>query len=471
MRRWLWILLGILVIAGGFFAYGRYRSAQQALSLEDLQTVEVMRGPLTATVGATGTVQADQQAQLVFKTSGTVESVKPEVGQQVAQGELLASLKRTSLPSQIILAEADLIEAQRALDEILNSTTSRARAQQSVAQALDQLENVEYMWRVRQEGNRASENVMEEARANLLLAKNELDRAQQIYDATPGDPDENASKALALSNLAAARQRVDAVQRKINWYTGHPTEVEQALLDADVAVAEANLMDAEREWERLKDGPDPNNVAVTEARIAAAEANLELAAIEAPFSGVISAVEIKPGDQVSQGMLAFELVDLSRLLVDVEVSEVDINRVELGQSAILTFDAVLGREYLGQVVEIGLTGKAVQGVVNFIVTVELQDPDEAVKPGMTAAVNLVVDQLADVLLVPNRAVRVVEGERVVYIIEDNRLRQIPIELGVSSDTYSEIVDGDLKQGQQVVLNPPAVFEAGGGPPPFVGGGR
>jgi HlyD family secretion protein len=470
MRRWLWILLVILVLAGGIFAYDRYRAAQQALNLEDLQTVEVMRGPLTATVGATGTVQANQHAQLIFKTSGTVESVIAKVGQEVSQGDLLASLQQTSLPSQLILAEADLIEAQRALDEILNSSVSRAQAQQSVARALDQLENVEYMWRVRQEGNRASENVLEEARANLLLAKNELDRAQEIYDHTPGDPDENASKALALSNLSAARQHVDAIQRKLNWYTGYPTEVEQALLDADVAVAEASLMDAEREWERLKDGPDPNDIAVTEARIAAAQANLELAAIKAPFDGVISASEVKPGDQISQGTFAFELVDLSRLLVDVEVSEVDINRVEVGQSAILTFDAVLGREYLGQVVEIGLTGKVVQGVVNFIVTVELQDLDEAVKPGMTAAVNLVVDQLEEVLLVPNRAVRVVEGERVVYIIRDNRLQRIRIELGVSSDTYSEVVGGDLEQGQMVVLNPPAVFETGNGPPPFVRGG-
>jgi HlyD family secretion protein len=230
-------------------------------------------------------------------------------------------------------------------------------------------------------------------------------------------------------------------------------------------------MDAEREWERLKDGPDPEDIAVAKARIDAAQANLELASIQAPFEGVISAIEVKPGDQVSQGMLAFELVDLSRMLVDVEVSEVDINRVKIGQPAVLTFDAVLDREYIGEVVEIDLTGQVVQGVVNFFVTVEIRDPDESVKPGMTAAVNLIVDQLDDVLLVPNRAVRVVDGERVVYILENDQLQRIPIQLGVSSETFSEVLEGKLSPGQRVVLNPPAVFEAGGGPPPFVGGGR
>jgi HlyD family secretion protein len=106
------------------------------------------------------------------------------------------------------------------------------------------------------------------------------------------------------------------------------------------------------------------------------------------------------------------------------------------------------------------------------VTVELVDADEAIKPGMTAAVNITVDQIEDVLLVPNRAVRVVDGQRIVYVLRDGELEPVEIILGVSSESYSEIVGGDLQEGDPIVLNPPMIFDTTGGPPPFVqGGGR
>jgi HlyD family secretion protein len=111
-------------------------------------------------------------------------------------------------------------------------------------------------------------------------------------------------------------------------------------------------------------------------------------------------------------------------------------------------------------------GNIVQGVVEFTVTIALNDADEAVKPGMTAAVNIVVNQLENVLLVPNRAVRVREGQRVVYVMDNGALQAVEITLGASSETVSEVIDGDLQVGDMVVLNPPTVFEQNG-PPPFV----
>ena len=155
------------------------------------------------------------------------------------------------------------------------------------------------------------------------------------------------------------------------------------------------------------------------------------------------------------------------MLIDVEISEVDINRVALGQPVTLTFDASLDKTYQGQVVEIGLSGDVVQGVVNFNVVVEVMDADGAIKPMMTTAANIVVDQIDNVLLVPNRAVRIRDGERVVYVIRDDAYQPIPIKLGVSSETYSQIIDGELSEGDLIVLNPPVIFESTGGPPPFV----
>ena len=115
--------------------------------------------------------------------------------------------------------------------------------------------------------------------------------------------------------------------------------------------------------------------------------------------------------------------------MDVEVSEVDINSVNIGQPVTLTFDAILGQEYHGEVVEVAQAGTSTNGVVNFKVTVELTDADSSVKPGMTAAVNIVVEEMKDVVLVPNRAVRLVDAQRVVYLLVDGQPVKKEIRLG------------------------------------------
>jgi HlyD family secretion protein len=120
---------------------------------------------------------------------------------------------------------------------------------------------------------------------------------------------------------------------------------------------------------------------------------------------------------------------------------------------------------------VGLVGTVTQGVVNFKVTIELVDADEAIKPGMTAAVSIVVQQINDVLLVPNRAVRVVDGQRVVYILVDGAPEMIAIELGASSDMYSEVVGGDLQLGDVIVLSVINDFSSFGHPPGMMFGGR
>ena len=467
MKRWFVIPIVLLVLVGGYFAFQLYRQSQQDSLISDLQTVEAATGALTATVGATGTVNANQSAILTFQTSGTVETVDVALGDYVVDGELLASLVQTSLTTQVILAQADLVAAQQALDDLLHSEQARAMAQRALAQAQDALKDANYVLTVRQQGNRANQDTLDAARANLILAENEVDRAQAVYDSLSGRSEDDPARALALSKLVSARRNRDSIQRNLNWYTGHPTEIEQALLDADVALAEAQLADAEREWDRLKNGPDSDDIAAAEARVAAAEASLRLSRIEAPFTGTITSVEIKSGDQVSPGTLAFGLADLSRLLVDVEVSEVDINRIQLGQPVFLNFDAAPERVYQGEVIEIGMAGMVVQGVVNFDVTVELTDPDEKIKPGMTSAVNIVVSQIEDVLLIPNRAVRVENGERVVYVLREGMIESVKVRLGVSSETHSEVIESVLKPGDLIVLNPPIVFDMTG-PPGFVG---
>jgi HlyD family secretion protein len=515
MKRALWIIGIIVFLVVAFFAYRAYSSSQSAQAAqENLQTVALEEGSLAATIGATGTVRANQSANLGWQTSGTIEQVNVRTGAQVEKDQELANLSQTSLAQNVILAQADLVSAQKALDDLLNSQVQQAQALQAVEnaqQALDDahnpelaqaraikaiadaqklIETAERNLRIAQSS--ASQSSIDEARANVTLAKDRLDRARDKYEPYASRPETNVTRATLLSELSAAQQQYDAAVRQLNSLEGTAGEtdlaVRQAELEtaqaqlveaerdwerikdgtspADISLLEAQLADAQRNWERLKDGPDPDDMAAAQARLAAAQATLDQAHLVAPFSGIITSVDSKPGDQVNPGTPAFRLDDLSHLWVDVEVSEVDINQVKSGQPAILTFDAVLSKEYHGQVVEVAPVGSETLGVVNFKVTVELTDADEDVRPGMTSAVEIVVSQLDNTLLVPNQAVRAEEGKRMVYILDENgQLTPVEITLGANSDRYSQLLEGDLQPGDLIVLNPPIDFFSGGPPGP------
>jgi HlyD family secretion protein len=461
-----WIILGVIaiILVGGYFVVRQFRDNQQSAAASEYQTVRAERGNLTATVGATGVVRANQSALLTWQTSGSVEQVMVDVGEVVDADEILASLEKTSLPQNVILAQADLVNAQNTLEDLYDTELALAQAEQNLANAQKAVEDAQrYVDNINADAPQAD---VDQARANVVLAKDELDKARKAFRPYENKAEDNVNRATLQNKLAEAQQRYDAAVSRLNNLLGTVSDTTMEIAQSNLEVAKAQLEDAQKRYDDLKAGPDPVDVTNAQTRIDAAQATLKMVNIQAPFSGKITNVEVKPGDLVSPGTPAFRIDDLSHLLVDVQVSEVDINRIQPGQDVSLTFDAILGKEYNGIVKEVALVGNSNQGVVDFTVTVELTDGDEDVRPGMTAAVNIVVRQLEDVLLVPNRAVRVREGERVVYILQGGNLTPIPITLGASSDTSSEVVDGDLKTGDVIVLNPPIVFDQSG-PPPFV----
>jgi len=413
ITRKTWVIIGVvfiaLVIALFAFASG---GKEQTL----YQTAPLARGNLIATVGATGSVRAQQSAALLWQTTGVVETVNVEIGDVVKKDTVLASLDKGTLNQSIILAEADFVSAQKALEDVKNSDTARAQALRTL-------------------------------------------------DAAEGDYQKAFDYRKGLNGKITITEAYWSFgQLKTRVYKGYADA--ETIKDADekLALAEAKLNDARRANERVKDGVDPADVVAAEARVAAAQATLNLARVAAPFDGTITQASPVVGDQVTAGNPAFRIDDLSHLLVDVQVSEVDINRVTLDQNATLTFDAILGKEYNGKVVQVGQAGDTVQGIVNFTVTVELTDADEFVKPGMTAAVNIITEEQKDMLLVPNRAVRIVDGERIVYILVENAPQKVKITLGATSDVMSALASGDLKEGDLIILNPPSM---NGGP--FGGG--
>ncbi len=448
-KTWIWIGAGVVVVI--IAAALIFRPRQTAGAQSELQTIEVQIGELTATIGGTGTLRANQTATLAWETSGDVANVYVKVGDVVSKGLELADLDPLSLSQSVIMAKADLVSAQQNLEDLQNSAVATAKAQMTLAQAQSELEDATQD-RTSKDYQRASDATVDGLKADLIMAERALEDAQGFYDGVAAMPENDPVRAQALSNLSAAKKARDRAQYNLEYALGMPDTNEVAEADARVALAQANYDEALREWERLKDGSDPDDIAAAQARVDALLATIGAADLEAPFDGTVTLVDIIAGDQANPGSAVFRIDDLTRLLTEVQIPEVDINQVQVGQPATLTFDAVPEVEYHGVVVEVAQVGSVTATGVDFTVTIELTDADAAIKPGMTAAVNIVTTQLEEVLLVPNRAVRTQDGERIVWVLENGIPVSRSIKLGSSSDTYSQVLSG-LDAGELVIMNP------------------
>ena len=455
-KKWLYIGLGALVVIllAVFVGIPRVQAAQQSSTTTTYQTQAVALGSITGTVGATGNVRTNQSVVINWQTSGIVSKIDVTPGQQVKAGDPLAELDPTSLPQNVLNAQNALAADQKALDNLLNSDVARANAEVALITAEKNLVTAQQAMQSKQYQN-ASSTQIDVARANLILAQNALDNATQIYNKNSGRSNTDPVYAAALSQFAAAQQKFDQAQANLNYATSMPNPLDVQLATADLHLAQANYLDAKRNWEELKDGPNPIDVAAAQAKVAADQAIINQSRPTSPISGTITVINNKPGDLVSNGMLAFQIDDMSHLYLDVSVSEVDINNVQPGQKVDLTFDAVASKTYPGVVTQIADVGTVSNGVVNYTVTVELQQPDQQVRPGMTASANITIPGPQNVVLAPNRAIRTVNGQRVVYVLRNGVPVPLPVTLGMSSSTESEVTGGPLRQGMLVVLNPPA----------------
>ena len=453
MGRKAWLIgLAIVIVLGIFLVINNSKQAQQKL-LASMQTVAVKKGDLVAIVGATGTVNANQSASIAWQTNGRVAEINVKLNDLAVKDQVLAELDPASVSQAINSARADLVSAKRDLEDVLQSKTSEADAYLTLTKAEDKVQTTK---NDRDHWNYKNSDWIRvyQARSAFLQAANELKKAQNAFDAVAMLPSGDASQKAAAEKLPAAQLVNDKALRNLNLILGRTYDNTVAEDFANYDLAKAKADDARRAWERLANGPNKDDIEAAQARVDAAESTVKMAKITAPFNGTITQVDAKVGDEVKAGIASFRVDALSRLLVKVEIPEVDVNRVNVGQRVELTFDAVLGSKYTGTVTEVEPVGTDNQGVVNFTITIELKDGDGEVRPGMTAAVNIVVSEIKDVLIVPNRAVSKKSGNYVVFILKNNQVTGIPVEIGASSDVETEITKGDLKEGDLIIVNPP-----------------
>ncbi len=385
-------LLGLLLIGALILGACDAGSAQET-------EVEPVAEPdaFVSVVSATGIVVPRQWATLSLPTAGIVAELPVSVGDQVESGSVLVGLSGAEqLEAAVAASRLEWVNASQALDTLIeNADVAKAQAEQDLANARDELRDADYTWRVRQEGNRASGDAINAAEANLILAEDEVKKAQKAYNRVSGRRESDPVRALALSNLSAARQHRDSVLRNLNWLTGKPTDLQQALLDADVEVAQANVAEADRRLARLANGPDPRALEAAEMRLANAEAQLRAAEtaladllLRAPFGGTVGELHVRANEWVAPGQPVLLLADLQNMRVETtDLNEIDVAQVSVGDSVTITFDALADLVLTGRVTQIA--PKAAEGAgVNFTVIIELDEVPAELRWGMTAFVDI-----------------------------------------------------------------------------------
>jgi multidrug efflux pump subunit AcrA (membrane-fusion protein) len=322
-----------------------------------------------------------------------VKALPVAVGDTVERDELLVQLSgRQQLEAALEAAELEQLLAQQALDQVYaDEELARAQAQNELALARDAVREADYIYTVRQEGNRASQDTIEGARVRLREAREKMEDAKSAFDRADGD----SAKARAYDRYASAKASYNSALANYNWFTGHPTDIEQAMLEGDLAVAQARLAQAEADWGDVKDGPDPEVLALAKARleqttaaVKAAEAALRDAELRAPFDGTVSAVLTRSNEWVNPGQPVIDLADLTRFQVETtDLSEIDAARVAVDAPVTITFDALPGVVVQGHVVRIAPKASEGSGV-NYTVWIQLDEIPSGLLWGMTAFVDI-----------------------------------------------------------------------------------
>jgi HlyD family secretion protein len=386
---WTFVFVGIMIAASA--CTGR---PSQSVSTPEPET----QAEFNPVVSATGVIVPAEWAHLSATGSGTIEEILTGEGENVEKGKALIRLAGSEkIESSIAAAHFELVTAQRALDDLYKNPELRlAQARQDVIDARLAIRDAER--RVNNLSTASSQADIDQARAVVTMAKDKLDKARKDYKPYKNKPEDNLIRAALLNRQAQAEQVYDAAVRRLNNLLGTANELDLGEAKSDLELAKAQLDVAERDVEIYQKGPDPVDITVAEERIsnaksqlAAAEAALDDLVVTAPFAGTTSEINIHAGEWIALGQNLLLLADLEHLRVETtDLSEIDVARVKVGDSVVITFDALPEVTATGNVTRIGV--KADQGAgVNYTVVIEFGEVPANLRWGMTAFVDIQVE--------------------------------------------------------------------------------
>jgi HlyD family secretion protein len=367
-RQLLFSLLLLLIGAAtvGYLFYGG------PPPLPRYTTVSIDRGSITTTVNATGTVNAVVNVQVGTQVSGIIQKLFVDFNATVKKGDVIAQLDPAILETKVEQARANVSNAtalaQVAQTTVVNNQAAVETARANVESAKASIEDAQI--------------TLDDARRTLarkrglsargLIPQSELDTAHVTYDS-------------AVAKLKVAVTKYDATMGQLKSAT------------AQAHTAEAQLRAALTQVEQTK------------AALQAAELDLQHTTIRSPVNGIVIVRNVDVGQTVAASLQAPTLFiiaqDLTRMQVDSNVSEADIGRIAVGQTATFTVDAYPNTTFSGQVVQVRNAPITVQNVVTYNAVVQVANPALQLKPGMTANVAFIIAERNDVLKVPNAALR------------------------------------------------------------------
>jgi multidrug efflux pump subunit AcrA (membrane-fusion protein) len=513
-KRNIWIAVivaALVVLAGGFWWFSTSGGAEtETTESAEVQTAVARRGDLVIYASGAGSVIPATEIGLGFTSNGTLSELLVQVGDKVQEGDVLARLQtnetEASIAAAITSAELAVIEAQQALDAIYDNwemeaaqallaveeaelaletiqdpALRQAEAFQALAEAQDALDDAQLAYDRTQ--LTASQANIDAAYAEMLLAKEALDKAQTNFDRYADKPEDNLQRAQALSKLSAAQAAYDNAAANYNAMIATSSEEEQTLAEADLAVAkaryeeakraweraqegptpgeialaEAKLSAAQAEWERIKDGPDPDEIEQAETKLANAQAKLEEARelavdidLVAPMDGTVLEIHADVGEAVGNAPV-ITLADLETPLLEVFLDETDMDKVEPGFEAEVIFDAIPDTTYSGHVTEVDPALSTVSGVAAVRAIVQLDDfaKPQTLPVGLNASVDVIGGRAEGAVLIPVEALRELSpGEYAVFVMEDGEPKLRLVTVGLVDFTTAEITSG-LEAGEIV----------------------
>jgi len=467
-----------------------------AMTPEELDTVTTQirtAADVTSQVSAAGNIQLSAQQFVVLETNGVVQEMAVRVGDEVAAGDLLAALDPADAEKAVERALLNLASAQLSLEKLYDETdpadiASAAADLESAQENLTDLYNGPNSLEVAAaRSNLASawakyndllagpsEEKKIQLSTNMRKFQVALDEARRAWEPVSWRPDvgrtpqaaayekatidyENAKAAYdeaiapaSAADIQAALSQAQNAQKQLDDLLESATSAEIAAAEAQVASKAATLAD-------LRAGPNANDlesaqIAVDKAFLDLQDAADDLAATRllAPMDGSILAVNLTVGQQVNSGTSAVTMARRDDLELEVNVAEVDVSKLSLGQPAQITLDALPGEEFEGEVISIAPSADSQSGVVNYPVTLRLINPDSRVRAGMTAVATVVNQSGLSGWLVPASAVRSVGDSPRVMVLRNNQPTPVVVTVGAPQGEWVVVESPELQAGDRVV---------------------
>lgn len=247
------------------------------------------------------------------------------------------------------------------------------------------------------------------------------------------------------------------ILEKIEVKEGEKAEKGKVLARLKNAQQKSQLLQAENAYKRAKVDASSSELKEREIAYQAALESYEKTLIKAPFSGEVAEILAYEGDSISGSGEIIYLVNRDKTYVDVDIDEVDIKDISIGQQAEITFDAYPELKLPAVVDSISPLATGMGGITVVEVTLELTESDSRIMSGFSAQVEITVEEVRNVIRVPTEAVVERGGRHFVFLVEEDAQRIIPVNVGKGNDEYVEVTSG-LKENDRIAANAYQLFE-------------